>query len=421
MFDLEAAKKARPAGTIVPPFPRLRESASFGAWVKALLAWYNATRIARALTKNVRKGAPVMAAGMAYLGIFSVFAGLWAVFSVLGLFVTGRADLEMFVLNAIDAAIPGLIGEGNAVDPATLLNASVFGWTGAIALVTSIWTALGWLNGARTAIRTIFEVPPQSEIVFVLAKLRDLGLVIAALLLVLISSASVAVGSGALTWALGLVGVSGDSAWVEFLIEAGSFVVAVAFDAVLLAGIVRWLANLRVPKRILFPAALVGGLALTVIKALAAMLVGGASANPLVATFAALLSVLILFNIMASVQLLVAAWVKETMDDYGVSPRMLTAEQAADEARMTAVRAQRQLLAAEELQLRETLRDAPRFTHRRERRRLRDVERERRELEQIDLELRMWHGSRPDVDGDADGDGDDQNARGSRERDGERA
>lgn len=364
--------------------------------MKALIAWFNATRIARTLKESSQKGTPVMAAGMAYMGLFSVFAGLWAVFSVLGLIIGGREDIQMWIIDSIRTALPGVIGEDNAIDPTVLLDATVFGWTGAIALIGTVWTALSWLNGARIAIRTIFELPPVGHIPFVVAKLRDFALVIVALIIMLMSAASIAAGSGAISWLLGSVGIGGDWVVREFLIEGASFVVAALFDALLLAGIVRVLASIRVPKRILIPAALLGGIALTAIKALATMLVGGASANPLLATFAALLSVLILFNLMATVQLMIASWVKVSMDDLGASPRRLTAEEAAEEAQATAVRAHQELLAAEELQLREQLRDSSRFKGHRAKRRLREVEEERLEMEQHDLELRMWNGDRPD-------------------------
>lgn len=367
------------------------------------MAWYQATRFARVFVRHGQKGGPVMAAGMAYMGLFSVFAALWAAFSIFGVILAGREDIQMWVLEAIESALPGLIGDEGAINPDTLINAQVFGWTGAIALVGTLWTALGWLAGTRTAIRTIFDLPATGHMNFVVAKLRDFGLILGALLLLLLSSLFTAAGSGAVSWLLGLFGIGGDWVVREVLIEAAGFLVAVALDALLVGGMVRVLASIRVPKRILFPASLVGGAALTIIKSLAALLVGGASANPLAAAFAALLSVLILFNLMAMLQLLVAGWIKVSMDDVGASPRLLTAEEAANEAQATAILAQQELLAAEELQVREQLRGAARFTHRSAKRRLREIERERRDLERRDLDLRMWNGDRPSAIPDARG------------------
>lgn len=363
--------------------------------VQDLDAWWQATRIARTIKENTDKGAPVMAGGMAFMGLFSVFAGIWAVFSVLGLFVTGRDDVQMWMIEAIDTALPGLIGNEAPIRPSVLLNANVFGWVGVIALAGTVWTALRWLGGARIAIRLIFELPPTGDIPFVLAKLRDLALVIIALVLLMVSSSFVAGSSGAIAWMLDFFGLHAISGAQGLLIEIGSFVIAVLFDSTLLAGIVRVLARLHVPFRVLIPASVVGGVALSLIKTLAGSLVGGASSNPLLATFAALLSVLVIFNFMAMVQLFIATWVKVTMDDLGFSPRTLTAEEAAVEARATAVRAQQQLLAAEELTLRERLRTSRRFGSRKVKRRLREIGDERRALETRDLELRMWNGSGP--------------------------
>ena len=402
MSERAAADDHERVRTILPRFPEVPPGASLGERFTAFTTWLNATRFLRTVQENARQGAPVMAAGMAYMGLFSVFSGLWAVFSILGLIFAGRADLHDLLISSLSEAVPGLIGEGGAIDPATLLSAGVFGWTGAISLVSTIWTALNWLNGARIAIRTIFELPPSGPVPFVLAKLRDLGLIIGALVLIVLSSVFMAAGSGAVTWLLGMFGVGGDWVVREFLIQAAGFVVAALVDAVLLAGMVRVLSSVRVPMRVLVPAALVGGVATTLIKALATMLVGGATANPLLASFAVLLSVLILFNLFATVQLLVASWVKVSLDDLGYSPRALTAEEATEEARATAVRAQQELLAAEELRLREFLRTAPRFTPGRMRaaRRLGEITDERLALERRDLDLRMWGDKVPSTPSD---------------------
>lgn len=378
------------ARTIIPKFPELPPDASFGDRLKTTLAWWNATRLARTMAENGRLGAPVMAAGMAYMALFSVFAGLWAGFSIVGFIVADDPQISTWLIDSLASAMPGLVGDDAAIKPETLLSASVFGWTGLISLATTIWTALNWLTGARTSIRRIFELPAAPEINMVLARLRDLGLVLGAVVLVVISSTFSAAGGGALTWLLAQFGVGEDWVVRDVLIKLGGFVVSAAVDGVLLGGMIMVLSQIRVPGRILWPAAFVGGIATGLIKLLASMLVGGATANPLLAAFAALLSVLILFNLMSTVQLYVATWVKVSMLDEGAAPRLMTAEQAEREAVRTSVEARREVLAAEELQLRETLRDAPRFTHRAEKRRLREVQEERARLEADDLRYRMW-------------------------------
>lgn len=389
MSESTPTKMLDSSGTIVPSFPPVPENATIAQRLQAVLAWYQASRVGRTVATASNKGIPVMAAGMAYMGLFSVFAGLWAAFSIAGFILAGRPDVIDWLVGVVENAVPGLVGDGAAIDPAMLLNATVFGWTGVISLLATIWTALNWLGGARIAIRTVFDLPPASPIPFVLAKLRDFGLVLGAVALVALSSVFVAAGSGAVTAVLGTFGIGGDWVVRQFLIEAGGFLVAAAVDALLIVGMVRVLSHVIVPRRILLPSAALGGVALTTIKLLATALVGGATANPLVATFAALFSVLILFNLMATVQLYIAAWMKTSMDDNGLSPRVLTAEEAATEAEGAELRARREVLAAEELRLREQLRGEPRFRRRRLTRRLREVEQERLALEREDLERRM--------------------------------
>ncbi len=67
----------------------------------------------------------------------------------------------------------------------------VLGVTGLIALVTVIWTAIGWVTYSRRGVRDIFGLPPDRRS-YVLLKARDL---IAAI----IFGAALIVGA-ALTW-----------------------------------------------------------------------------------------------------------------------------------------------------------------------------------------------------------------------------
>ena len=80
---------------------------------------------------------PVLAAGMAYQAIFAIFAALWLVFSVAGLWLASNPALmdQLFVL--INQSVPGLIGPKGqgVVDPATLGDTDALSWSSAIALV----------------------------------------------------------------------------------------------------------------------------------------------------------------------------------------------------------------------------------------------------------------------------------------------
>ena len=65
----------------------------------------------------------------------------------------------------------------------------------------------------------------------------------------------------------------------------------------------------------------------------AALLIGGATRNPLLATFAVFVGLLLWFNLISRVLLLSASWIAVGMFDNGISPRIVTPEQEAAERR----------------------------------------------------------------------------------------
>ena len=266
-----------------------------------------------------RRG-PILAAGLAYQAIFSVFAGLWAAFSVAGIVIAANPDLRDALFDVIGTSVPGLIdrgpGDQGAIDPDDL-RADVFTWTGVLAIGVSLFTALAWLSSARDAVRDIAELaaPPTN---FLLLRLKDLGLAIA-FGLALILSAALSLGSTSLlSWVLESIGVDEDSIGAIVLGRILGLVLAFALDVVVLAALYRILAGVPIPPRPLWQGAVIGAGALGVLKALGSALLGGASSNPLIASFAVIIGLLIWFNFVCQVILAGAAWVVVSARDHGV-------------------------------------------------------------------------------------------------------
>lgn len=298
---------------------------------------------------------------MAYSAIFSIFAGIWLLFSIAGIFLATNTELRDGLISALNTSLPGLIGDDGVINPSLLENTGAFGWATAIALVGTLGTALGWFGQARTAIRTIFDVPVAIKRNFVVQKLIDLGFLLAFAIALAISAALTVLSSTFLSSLLSLVGVDESSGVALVAIRVVTLVILLGFDTVVLAGILRILAGLRIPTRSLFFAAFLGAIVVGVLKQISTALVGGATSNPLVASFAVILGLMILLNLLCTVLLLIAAWVKVTMDDIGASPRLLTAEEAREESSDTILRAERQKIATQVIEARERLNVAPRF------------------------------------------------------------
>lgn len=376
---------------IAPPFPRRDPAEAPGAYAGRLIAWLTATRPLRAIQHLTDSGGPVLAAGLGYMALFSLFAILWVAFSVLGIILTGNEKLLSTLIERAGSSVPGLLGEGGMIDPESAFSAAAFGWTGVIAFAGAIWTATGWMDGARIAIRTVFSVPVQTGRSLLRAKLRDLALIgVLGLFAILSAALSLLPGIIAAT-TLGAIGLGNQGALITGIARAGGFLISFGVDFTVIATILRILASLRIPRPALLQGAALGALLTGLLKQLGSVLLGGASSNPLLASFAVILGVLIFFQLNCTVLLLSASWVKNTMDDIGAAPRLLTAEQAGEEAALAELHARRDRLSAEVIRLRERINETSRFARGR-RRLMRDLaatENERALIEHAERRRRL--------------------------------
>ncbi|QYF73804.1 YihY/virulence factor BrkB family protein [Cryobacterium sp. PAMC25264] len=332
-----------------------------------------ATRPVRVFTHFSQSRGPVLAAGMAYQAIFAIFAALWLMFSVAGIWLNSNPDLmdQLFVI--INQSVPGLIGTPGVIDPETLDNTSALTWSSAIALVGLLGTTLGWLSTTSQAVRGIFGMG-QDTTFFVLAKLRELGL---GLLfgLALVTSAVISIlSTEALRWLLGLVGQGSDSFWFVASSQALGLLIVLIIDTITLAGLFRVLSHVRIPFRNLLVGSLLGAVALGVLKILGAALLGGAARNPLLAGFAVIIGLLIWFNLTSTVTLISASWIAVGMQDAGIPPSTLSADEAKKLAAEKEAEAKRLVAAAELREAQEALADASWYQRPGRTRRLRRAE-----------------------------------------------
>jgi membrane protein len=321
------------------------------AWVQRVVEWVMHLKPVRVFLDYGEHRGPLLASGLSNQAIFAVFAAIWVAFSAFGLVLAGNPDLQKALLDLISAAVPGLIDTGDgegAIDPDDLINTTVLGWTGAIALVGLFFTALGWLASARDAIRLIGDLP-GSRMNFFLLKLKDLGLAIGFGALLLVSAALSVFSTQALGGVLEWLGIKDDQV-ATIAARLLSVLLMFILDTVVLGALYRILAGVHIPLRYLAQGALLGALALGVLKILGTALLGGATNNPLLAGFAVIIGLLIWFTLICQVILIAACWVFVSMKDAGVPlDKTLAAEKAkAEEAERERLRQEvREELAAE--------------------------------------------------------------------------
>ncbi|HEY5229467.1 MAG TPA: YihY/virulence factor BrkB family protein [Galbitalea sp.] len=286
-----------------------------------LIGWAKKLFVVRVVLYYSNAQGALLASGLAYQAIFAVFAAVWVGFSVIGLIVAGNHQLQQPLIDLLATSVPGLIKSSaessGAIDPKTLLNAGAFTLTGLIALAGVLVTALGWLSSARTALRIIFGVP-QSKTNFALLKLRDLAVAVGFGLALVVSAALSVAGSTATGLGLDVLGISPHSLLGNLVGKSVTIALSFLLDAVILGALFRVLSGVQIPWRRLVGGVVVGAVSLGVLKTLGGTLLGVSKNNPLLASFAVILGLLIFFNFVCQVILLSGSWVSVALNDRGL-------------------------------------------------------------------------------------------------------
>ncbi len=279
----------------------------------------------------------ILAAGLSYQALFAIFAAVYVVFAVAGIWLTSNDDTLQAFINLLNSYAPGLIGPNGIISNEDLAeiaqsSAGVFGWTGAIALIGLIWTAIGWITYARMSVRSIFGLPKDTR-AYALLKARDFlaGLAFGAVLL-LASVLSVA-STSFLSWVFDLLDIPNAGGWESFLVQFGSILVVFVIDTLALAVMFRFLSGAAMPWRRMWVGSLLGSGAISVMQMLSGLLVQSASRNPLLATFTVFIALLLWFHLTSIVILTAASWIAVEAADANETLRNVTPAQLEAEAR----------------------------------------------------------------------------------------
>ncbi|MGV2902365.1 YihY/virulence factor BrkB family protein [Microbacterium sp. AGC62] len=262
----------------------------------------------------------LLAAGVSYQALFAIFAAIYLAFAIAGLWLGGSEEAVNGLIDMINRYIPNLIlPEGGVFTPEQVRDvaastANVLGITGLIALGTVIWTAIGWVTFSRRATRDIFGLPPDRRS-YVILKARDLlaALIFGVSLIVgsLLSSASAAV----LSWLLSLLGWDSGSDGLNLGIRIATVIVSFAIMSTALAAMVRFLTGTSLQWRTIWPGAFLGGGAMTVLQYGAGFLLSYTPSNPLLATFAIFIGLLLWFRVNGVVMLVASSWIAVAAQD----------------------------------------------------------------------------------------------------------
>lgn len=275
--------------------------------LKGLLERWQLSRLGRALARYGKASGGLLAGGITYSALFSVAAALTISYTAFMTVLGSNTELRGTVIDAVNSALPGILdtpGSDGLIAPEDLVLDTALNPASIAAVAVLLWTAISVMAALKRSIRLMFGiiVPKENAVA---TRIRDLvGFLTLALAVVLTAALTIAAGTAG-EWVLDLIGIEGSVA--AFGLRAVGFLVAFAVDAGVFVLLFRVVAGVRPPRRDLLVAAAVGGVAAGLLRVFGTSLVGGAD-DPLLATAAALITLLLWINLLARVTLVVAAW-----------------------------------------------------------------------------------------------------------------
>ncbi|QOR47063.1 YihY/virulence factor BrkB family protein [Trueperella pecoris] len=273
------------------------------------LAWIMNLRIVRAFQRYGMVRGAQMSGGIAYSALFTIAGALTIGLTAFSYTLGGNAKLREGLFASIDSALPGVLitaDNPNALlDPNDLIVDDPFNLATFIALLVFLWSSIGLMGGLAMTIQSMFGIVavPRNPVA---TKLLNLSGFIVLCLGVLSTTVLVSLTRLFSDWLFGFLGISG--AVGAFFVTAGSYLVAFVIDAAVVIYLIRVMSGVRAPAKDLLIGGAVAALGSGILRYLGTSAVGSVTNNPLLAGFAAIVTILLWINFLARL-LLVAACV----------------------------------------------------------------------------------------------------------------
>lgn len=280
-------------------------------WIDRMM---NKSAVAHALAANDRYNSrlgPQFAAGITYFSVLSMVPILMFSFAALGMTLTViRPELMDVVLDYIEK---GLTDAKMSKDIKDAVVGLFQGWAsvGVVALLTAAYSGSNWVGNLKRAIRVMwskeFEDAAEKKNFFVelgLNLLTFVGLLVCIVFSVGVATVGSTFSRNVLDW-LGWSEVPG----IGFLFALLAIGLSFVASWILMAFLFIVMPNQPARPRPWLVGTLIGAVALTVIQQLAGRLVGLLSGNKAAGIFGSAIVLMLLFNIIATIILMAAAWV----------------------------------------------------------------------------------------------------------------
>lgn len=277
-------------------------------------------RIVRAMMRYTTARGNLLAGGIAFSGLFSVAAALTIAWTIFMSLMGSNLALRRNVLNGIDAALPGIIqfspGDGGIIKPDDLVLDTALNVTSVIAFVVLLWSAIATMAAMANAIRSMFGIWVVKENIGILYLRNFAGFII--LVIGVLSSSLLTTAAGVLgNQILEFINVTGTIG--GYALRAVTFAVSLAVDMFVIAFLVRVMASVRVIKKDLWVGCFMAAVGTSAIRVLGTSVVGSVSDNALLASVAAIATLLLWLNLGARILLIACTFMANPPRPYRVA------------------------------------------------------------------------------------------------------
>ncbi|RKS05584.1 membrane protein [Nocardiopsis sp. Huas11] len=258
--------------------------------------------VVRAYERYADRNGTQLAGAVTYFAFLSFFPLLALAFAVVGYLASMDVELTGTLEEGLDGVLPGL-SEQLPMDQIAQARVGA----GVLGLLGLLYAGLNSVASLREALHSIWLKSVKEGPNVLLRKAGDLLVMLGLGLALLLTVSFTSVGQAATTWLLSLVGLDG-SVWANLLLRLLALAVAVSMNMVLFMLVFALLSGSGRPTRMMWRGALLGAVGFEVLKAVAAVLLAGTLSNPVYASFAVLVGLLVWINLVMRLVMFSAAW-----------------------------------------------------------------------------------------------------------------
>ncbi len=251
-----------------------------------------------------------MAGAVTYFSFLSLFPIIAMVFTILSRFLGDNKTLKDNVQQFFTDNMPGLVGTDQGqinLDQIGNAAGSKVGVALLIAVVGFLYSGLGWLDSTREALRQMWALEPEKTSL-VKRKLADMLILLMLGSAIAVGTLTSTIATGLSTTVLGWVGLQDSMVGKVVLVILGWLLGVLATTGIFAIVFAR-LPGHRLPWKNVMTGALLGAVAVELLKQFGVYLLKGSAGNQtLYGIFAIIIGALVYLNFIARITMYAAAW-----------------------------------------------------------------------------------------------------------------